>query len=61
MPLPDCLAKIPEDVAILGTSENPEFLEWDIQKFLEYVESGDALLDWNKRLAQRLKELRELF
>ncbi|TSC63000.1 MAG: hypothetical protein G01um101448_140 [Parcubacteria group bacterium Gr01-1014_48] len=51
MPLPPNLAEHPEDTAVVG----------DIEAFIEYVESGQAFLDWNERLAQRRKELEELF
>lgn len=51
MPLPPELEKLPEDTAIVG----------DIEAFMDYIESGQAMQDWNERLAQRLKELEELF
>jgi hypothetical protein len=51
MPLPPELAELPEDTAIVG----------DLEAFMDYLESGQALQDWNERLAQRLKELEELF
>ena len=51
MPLPPELAELPEDTAIVG----------DLEAFIDYIESGQALQDWNERLAQRLKELEELF
>jgi hypothetical protein len=51
MPLPPELAELPEDTAIVG----------DLEAFMDYIESGQALQDWNERLAQRLKELEELF
>jgi hypothetical protein len=52
MPLPPELAELPDDTAVVGDVE---------AFFLEYVEPGQALQDWNERLAQRLKELYELF
>jgi hypothetical protein len=51
MPLPPELIECPEDTAVLG----------DLEAFIEYLESGQALQDWNERLAQRMKELAELF
>jgi hypothetical protein len=51
MPLPPELAEHPDETAVVG----------DIEVFIEYVESGQALKDWNERMAQRLKELEELF
>ena len=51
MPLPPELAELPEDTAIVG----------DLEAFFEYIESGQALQDWNERIAQRTKELEELF
>ena len=51
MPLPPELAEHPEDTAVVG----------DLEAFMEYIESGQALHDWNERIAQRAKELEELF
>jgi hypothetical protein len=51
MPLPPELAELPDDTAVIG----------DLDAFIQYVESGQALQDWNERIAQRTKELEELF
>jgi hypothetical protein len=51
MPLPPELAELAEDTTVLG----------DLEAFMEYIESGQAEQDWNERLAQRIKELAELF
>jgi hypothetical protein len=51
MPLPPELAELPEDTAVVG----------DLDAFMDYIESGQAQQDWNERLAQRIKELSELF
>ena len=51
MPLPPELAEHPEDTVVLG----------DIDAFMDYVESGEALEDWNERVAQRLKKLEVLY
>ena len=51
MPLPPELAELSEDTAVVG----------DLDAFMEYIESGQAQQDWNERLAQRIKELAELF
>jgi hypothetical protein len=51
VPLPPELAEIPEETAVIG----------DVDAFIKYLESGQALQDWNERIAQRLKELEELF
>lgn len=51
MPLPPELAETPEETTVIG----------DVDAFIEYLESGQALQDWNERIAQRLKELEELF
>ena len=51
MPLPPELAEIPEETTVIG----------DVDAFMEYIESGQALQDWNERIAQRMKELEELF
>jgi hypothetical protein len=51
MPLPPELVETPEDTAIIG----------DLDAFIEYLESGQALDDWHARIAQRAKELEELF
>jgi len=51
MPLPPELCDIEAATAVVG----------DIEALMEYIESGQALQDWNERMAQRLKELEELF
>jgi hypothetical protein len=51
MPLPPELAEIAEETTVIG----------DVDAFMEYIESGQALQDWNERIAQRMKELEELF
>ena len=51
MPLPPELAEHPEETAIIG----------DIEAFFKYLESGQALQDWNEHMAFRIKELEELF
>jgi hypothetical protein len=51
MPLPPELAELPDETAVVG----------DLDAFFQYVESGQALQDWNERIAQRAKELEELF
>lgn len=51
MPLPPELAEHPEDTVVIG----------DQDAFMEYLESGQALQDWNERISQRIKELSELF
>ncbi len=50
MPLPPELASAPEDTTVIG----------DIDAFMEYIESGQALQDWNERRAALLRELEEL-
>jgi hypothetical protein len=51
MPLPPELADTPEDTTVIG----------DLDAFIDYLESGQALRDWNERIAQRAKELDEIF
>ncbi len=51
MPLPPELYDLEDETAVVG----------DVDAFFEYVEAGQALQDWNERLAQRLRELEELF
>ena len=51
MPLPPELAELPEDTAVIG----------DLDAFMQYIESRQAIQDWNQRIAQRAKELEELF
>jgi hypothetical protein len=51
MPLPPELAEAPEETTVIG----------DVDAFIEYLESGQAFQDWNERLAQRARELEELF
>jgi hypothetical protein len=51
MPLPPELAELPDDTAVIG----------DLDAFMQYIESGQAFQDWNERIAQRAKELEELF
>ena len=51
MPLPPELAELPEETTVIG----------DIDAFIDYLESGQALQDWNERIAQRVRELEELF
>lgn len=51
MPLPPELAETQEETTVIG----------DVDAFIEYFESGQALQDWNERIAQRMKELEELF
>jgi hypothetical protein len=50
MPLPPELAEEHDDTTVVG----------DIDAFIAYVESGQAMLDWQERMALRLKELEEL-
>jgi hypothetical protein len=50
MPLPPELAEELEDTAVVG----------DIDAFIDYIESGQAALDWQERMAMRLRELDEL-
>ena len=51
MPLPPELLEHPDETTVIG----------DVDAFIDYIESGQALQDWNERLAARLKELEELF
>ena len=51
MPLPPELAEHPEDTTVVG----------NLETLMVYLESGQALRDWDERLAQRLKELEELY
>jgi hypothetical protein len=51
MPLPPELIEHPDDTTVIG----------DIDAFIEYLESGQALRDWNERLAATLRELEEIF
>ena len=51
MPLPPELEELSEETAVVG----------DLEAFIDYIECGQAMQDWNERLAQRLKELEELF
>lgn len=46
MPMPPELAELPESTAIVG----------NIEAFILYVSSGEALKDWNERIAQRMKD-----
>jgi hypothetical protein len=50
MPLPPELLEEPEETTVVG----------DVEAFIAYVESGQALQDWEERLAIRLRELDEL-
>ncbi|GIX48956.1 MAG: hypothetical protein KatS3mg131_3167 [Candidatus Tectimicrobiota bacterium] len=50
MPLPPELAATPEDTAVVG----------DIDALIAYIESGQALQDWEERRAALLRELEEL-
>jgi hypothetical protein len=51
MPLPPELFDIDDDTAIVG----------DIDAFIAYVESSQALLDWQECIDLRLREFEELF
>ena len=51
MPLPPELLDIDDHTAIVG----------DIDTFIAYVESGQALLDWQERMNIRLREFETLF
>ena len=51
MPLPLELLEHPEETAVIG----------DIDAFIAYIENGQALQDWNQRIAASMKELEELF
>ena len=51
MPLPVELLEEPAETTVVG----------DIEAFMAYVESGQALQDWNARLGERLRALTELF
>ena len=51
MPLPEPLADVPDDTGLVG----------DIDAWMEtYYESGQALQDYNERMALRYKELEDL-
>ncbi len=51
MPLPIELIQSPDDTDVIG----------DIDAFIAYVESGQALQDWQTRVALLTKALEELF
>lgn len=51
MPLPPELEAEPADTTVIG----------DVDDFIAYVENGQALLDWQKRMDMRRKEFEELF
>ena len=51
MPLPPELAETLEETTVVG----------DLDAFIAYLESGQALQDWNERIAQTARELEELF
>jgi hypothetical protein len=51
MQLPPELIDEPADTAVIG----------HVDAFIAYVESGQALLDWNERISMRLKEFDEVF
>jgi hypothetical protein len=51
MSLPLELLEEPAETTVVG----------DIEAFIAYVESGQALQDWNARLTARRQELEELF
>ncbi len=51
MPLPPELLDTLEETTVVG----------DLDAFIAYCESGQALEDWHERIAQRAKELEEVF
>jgi hypothetical protein len=51
MPLPPELIDEPAETTVVG----------HVDALIAYVESGQALLDWNERINMRLKELDEVF
>jgi hypothetical protein len=51
MPLPPDLVDVPEETTVVG----------DVDAFIKYIESGQALQDWYERLEKRRSELAELF
>jgi hypothetical protein len=51
MPLPLELLEHPEETAVIG----------DVDAFIDYIESGQALRDWHERIAAAMRELEELF
>jgi hypothetical protein len=51
MTFPPELLEHPDDTAVIG----------NIDDFIAYIESGQALQDWQQRIAAVMKELEELF
>lgn len=51
MPLPLELLNESAETTVIG----------DVEAFIAYIESGQALRDWHARLEARLREMEELF
>ena len=51
MALPPELLEHPDDTAVIG----------NIDDFITYIESGQALQDWHQRIAAAMKEMENLF